>query len=230
MTKNELVISQVIEIKKSIADFMVTLADYANKNDCLHITQQQKSFFAFISKQIIFLKEIYERKHDYNLKVLISDYYNYIVSIIKNETRYIYVNERSIIENYVRWLTYIDIEEDYITNNSFIKLKEKKDILKLTDAEFSLIKNEYTVSCGYIHGSKLLNDNLTYVFCQCISNTGQLKNQNNYFKNIINMIKLFNKMVVCMYYELLDITFFRRKSVLKYLIGDKLVDMIFSYR
>lgn len=225
MFRDELIISQINEIKKSIAMFTNELSDYSKEVNHGFLTQQEKDFFSFISKQIIFLKEVYEIHRNYNIKVLISDYYNYIVSIIKNEHRYIYLNERSIIENYTRWIVGVDVEVDHITTKIFEKLKKQ---MSLSDVDYSLIKEEYTVSCGYIHGSTLLNDNLSYVFRQCISNVVVFKNIGSYFNKIIKMIKIYDKLIILTYPDLIDHSFFRRKSVLQYLIGAENVDLLFE--
>lgn len=228
MFKDDLIISQIDEIKKYIDRFIEELSSYSNETCIKSITKQEKDFFSFISKQIIFLKELYKIYSSYEIKVLISDFYNYIVSIIKNEHRYIYVNERSIIENYTRLIVNVDTGEDYITLNVFNKLKSKKFVTLLKQDEFSLIKSEYAVSCEYIHGSKLLNDNLAYVFRECISNVVVFKNKNNYIQKIIKLIKIFNRLLVSTYPEFIDCSFYRRKSVLSYLIGSHNVDLLFS--
>lgn len=225
MFRDELIIAQINEIKKAIYDFNFELEKYANKVGNHILSKNEVSFFSFISKQIVFLKNIYAYENNYKIKVLISDYYNYIVSIIKNEHRYMYVNERSIIENYTRWIVSTDVEINYITTQVFEDLRTKSDI---SNSEYSLIKSAYTTSCGYIHGSKLLNDNLSYVFNECIANDLKIKKINCYFDNIKKIIKIYNRLIITTYPELINDCFFRRKSVLKYLIGNELLDLLFD--
>ena len=75
-----------------------------------------------LTDNILFFKELYRfDKSKYFLEVLVSDIFSYIISIINGEKRYIFLNERSIIENYIRYL----MKEDYIKENTFDKLKEK---------------------------------------------------------------------------------------------------------
>lgn len=83
----------------------------------------------------------------YFYKVLISDLYYFILSIIKREMRYMYVNERSIIENYMRAIMQISLQDDHITEAIFQKMRNKNFLCDFTDAEYSLIKNEYVTSC-----------------------------------------------------------------------------------
>lgn len=222
--KDEIIIYQINEIKNKIKDFIIELDKFSMCSCNSSLSQKEKDFFAFLSKQIIFLKNIYEFENKYSIKVLISDYYNYIISIVKGEHRYMYVNERSIIENYTRLVTSISVDVNYITSDVFDKLRKHPDI---SSKEYSLIKSEYCNSCGYIHGSKLLNNDLAYVFKECIIGYGKVRNINNYFDNIIKIIKTYNRILILSYSELIDNCFFRKKSVLKYLIGNNNVEILF---
>lgn len=225
MFRDELIISQINDIKKDISDFSSELISYSEKIGNHVLSQNEISFFSFISKQIVFLKNIYICNHNYLIKVLISDYYNYIVSIIRNEHRYMYVNERSVIENYTRWIVSTEVEINYITTRVFDDFKTKTSIC---EQEYALIKSAYTNSCGYIHGSKLLNDNLAYVFKECITNDLKIRNINSYFENIIKIIKTYNRLIILTYPNLIDECFYRRKSVLKYLLGADLLELLFK--
>lgn len=227
---NELVFSQINEIKTSISQFMSSLSDYSILNRLNTITQQQKNFFTFISKQIIFVKEVYNYYPDRKLKVIISDYYNYIVSIIKGENRYLYLNERSIIEGYTRWIVSINVEQNHVTSELIAQLKDNMYINSLTNNEYNLIREEYVTSCGFIHGSTVLDNNLSYVFHECISNNFKLKNMNSYFQKIIKIIKIYNRLIISNQTECIDTVFWGRKSVLEYLIGKDSVEILFKVR
>ena len=225
MFRDELIISQINDIKKAISDFSSELVAYSEEIGNHKLSQNEISFFSFISKQIVFLKNIYTCNYNYLIKVLISDYYNYIVSIIKNEHRYMYVNERSIIENYTRWIVSTEVEINHITTQVFDDFKTQTSIC---EKDYALIKSAYTNSCGYIHGSKLLNDNLAYVFKECITNDLEIRNINSYFANIIKIIKIYNRLIILTYPSLIDECFFRRKRVLKYLLGEVLLELLFQ--
>lgn len=227
---NELVLSQINEIKVSISRFMDSLSEYSKSNKLNAITQQQKNFFIFISKQILFIKEIYNYCKDRKLKVLISDYYNYIVSIIKNENRYLHLNERSIIEGYTRWIVSVNIEQNHVTSELIEQLKDNTYINPLTNDEYSLIKSEYIMSCGFIHGSNVLDHDLSYVFQECVLNNSQLKNINNYLQKIIKIIKIYNRLIISNQTENIDTIFWSRKSLLEYLIGKDNVEILFDIR
>lgn len=227
---NEMILSQINEMKISVSNFINILSDYSKSNKLISITQQEKNFFEFISKQILFLREVYSLYPLYILKVLISDYYNYILCIIRTENRYMYLNERSIIESYTRWILSTTVEQNHVTSELIAQLKKHTCTNGLTDAEYSLIKSEYVISCGFIHGSRLLNSNLSYVFKECISNYSTLKNINCYFQKIIRIIKIFNRLVISNMTEQIDAAFWNKKSVLEYLIGKENVNILFQLR
>lgn len=215
---DEFIKTQIDAIKRSINDFIVRLSDFALEEVSRKLTSTEQEFFRFISKQIIFLKQLLENYDKYEIKVLISDFYNLIISIIKNEDRCIYLHERSIIENYTRLIVNDSIRNNYIMSNSFGKLREiKKASRIISDDEYSLIKSEYRVSCGYVHGSELLNDNLVYVFNELVSNDMPLKNRNNYFQRMIKLVKIYNRLLYFTHNNDVDNSFHRRKSVLTFL-------------
>lgn len=136
----------------------------------LDLKQYDCDFFAFISKHILFFKylNLTDLENNY-LKTIISDFYYYIISILKDEIRYMYLNERSILENYTRLITKTSINSDHVTQNSFDALKTFSNNLGYDISEYSLLHSEYTTSCGYVHGSEKLTHALSYVFDDCIN-------------------------------------------------------------
>lgn len=227
---NEFLLSTINEIKRSISQFVDLLSEYALSNGLDALSQAEEGFFVFISKQILFLKDLNNCYPDFKLKVLISDYYNYIVSIIRNENRYLYLNERSIIEGYTRFIVNVNVEQDHVTSGLIAQLKNNIYINALSNDEYGLIKSEYSTSCGFIHGSRLLNGNLSYYFNECVSNFPALKNINSYYQKIIKIIKIFNRMIISNRTEQIDTIFWSKKSILEYLIGKENVDILFSLR
>lgn len=217
-------------IKRDIKSFSNELIKYGNKQN-KHLNVKDTSFFNFISKRIVFLKFLYRgeysNKKKYFYKVLISDYYNLIISLIKSEVRYIYVNERSLIENYTRLLTSTTIEEDRVTGKIINSLKSKEYLFKLTEDDFSLIKSEYSISSGYIHGGLILDKSLLYIFEEFTKNKWTLRETNDYYERVQKMIKTFDKMMVSEFHEFINSCFHRRKSVLEYLLGNETLELLF---
>lgn len=62
------------------------------------------------------------------------------MTILTEQIRYMYLNERSIIENYVRLIVNKNVESDHVTENVFNELKNQTYKYNFTDEEYSLIK------------------------------------------------------------------------------------------
>ena len=192
------------------------------------LTQEEKAFFVFISKHIIFFKYLYEGMGNmYFFKVIISDLYYYTLSILKNETRYIYLNERSIIENYTRAVIRKTVEADHVTENLFLKIKDLEFSFDFTEQDYSLIKSEYTTSCGYIHGSSLLDGDLSFVLEKCLENSKFIKDINKYHERIRKIFKIYDKMLISEYGNSISSCFHRQKTIFEYLLGEDCLDLLF---
>lgn len=228
--KDDMTYNEIDSTKSNISSFIVKLVEFAEENH-IQLDQADKGFFTLIAKHIVFWKYMYwENRKGRFYRVLISDAYNYIVSIIKREVRYMYVNERSIIENYVRLIINKTLEEDHVTDKAFREIKEGTYLFVLNDADYSLIKSEYNTSCSYIHGGKALDENLSFALDECIKLEQEFKDKNKYYVRIQRVLKLFDQMLVSTYTEEIDGVFFRRKSLLEYLIGKECVELLFLRR
>ena len=121
--------------------------------------EKKKSIKKEINDLISFLEEKYgkldERENNFEIKLLISDFYYFIISYLNLEGRYVALNLRSIIENYIRLLLNKVSEEYHIEHNSFIELKEKYN---LSNDDNSLVYDTYIKSGRYIDGGKVLKD------------------------------------------------------------------------
>lgn len=114
---------ELSRIKYNIDDFLNIISQRNNLNDYQQI---DKEFFSFLSKHIIFFRYLYNNNDQtYFYKVLISDLYCLILSIIQNNIRYIYLNERSIIENYMRAIMQEKMKDNQVTSAIFNKMNEE---------------------------------------------------------------------------------------------------------
>lgn len=81
----------------------------------------------FIIKKIIFFKILTDPAYK-NLNIffsrLISDLYCILDCINKGEIRYYFFNYRSFIENYLRLLMNVTVEENHITQDVFLQFKK----------------------------------------------------------------------------------------------------------
>ena len=224
--KQEMTYSELDEIKNNIKDFIFEIENVSKKYN-FDFKESDRSFFSFIAKHIIFMKYLHNKKDIY-YNVLISDFYYLILSIIRSEIRYMYVNERSIIENYMRLVMMISVEDNHITKAVFEQMKEFMNNQKFADSCFSLIRAEYRDACEYIHGGEVLSNSLAYVFDECERQVGILKNRNKYYERFESVIKTFDRLIVIRKVEYVDECFHRRKTILKYLIGEGQVDLLFE--
>lgn len=226
MISSDMTHNEIIAAKKDVQDFIHLVKNVALSQKS-ELEQVDIDFFSFLSKQIIFLKNLYfGAGKPYIIAVLISDYYNYILAIIKNEHRYIYLNERSMLENYVRLILYKMVEDDFHVGKMLQTLKTNfPDILKSDD--FSLLKSEYRKASSYIHGGEELSKSLATCFDDCLNRKIQFENKNSYYKNVKKLLKLNVKLLIRKYLELVNGVFHRRKSLLGYLLGNSMVNFLF---
>lgn len=151
MINDDMTYNEISLLKSDISSFIEYLSNYSHQEN-FSISQNDKDFFSFLCKRICFFKIINQMSQPiYSAKVLISDFYNLIITIIKNQKRYIYLNERSIIENYMRLILSTSLENDHITLNLFNKLQSNHTDIFTKDT-FSLLKSEYRMSCSFVHG------------------------------------------------------------------------------
>lgn len=219
---------EIKEIKSNIKQFLDEIQKIAQIQQ-FEYAQKDHDFFSFIAKHIIFFKYLYKgAQGTYFYKVLISDLYYLILSIIKCEMRYMYVNERSIIENYMRAIMGVSLENGHITESIFQEMRAKNFQCDFTEAEYSLIKNEYVTSCGYIHGGDILNDNLVYVFDECISNNFAIKERSKYYIRLQNVLKIFDRLIIAEKTLYISGCYHRKKSIMEYLVGKDQVELLFE--
>lgn len=226
--KEDMTYNEIDLVKSNISLFTEFLKKFAESEGRILI-QADIDFFSLLSKHIIFYKYMYiddcPLGHFY--KVLISDCYYLILSIIRNEMRYIYVNERSIIENYARLIINKTVEENHVTEQILGGIKVQYNGI-LTDAEFSLIKSEYAMSCSYIHGGDVLGSVLSDAFNECIKNNQKFKDKNKYYVRVQRLLKSFDNILIVAYKYEVSGAFHRRKSLLEYLLGKDSVNLLFK--
>lgn len=189
------------------------------------------SFFSALCKRILFFKYLHNSNYssDKYFRILISDLYYMIQAIINCDIRYLYLNERSMIENYTRLIVKVDLENDYVTRNTFNILEAEMKTLFNDDCQYSLIKNEYTIACNYVHGGDLLKDDLVEYFKECYEKKGGLKDRNKYYNRVLDVIKIFERVLIYKCHDYIDGVFSRKKSVLEYLIGKEATDTLVEY-
>lgn len=225
---DDMTYQEITRIKSNIQSFVEKINELSQEFD-FDFQQSDKSFFSFIAKHIVFFKYLSEGdSSNFSYKVLISDFYYIILAIVKGEVRYMYVNERSIIENYLRSIIDISVQDNHVTDRVFQELRLKKFHYNFTDKEYSLIRSEYCTSCEYIHGSNILNDNLALVLDECVNKRFTIAERNKYYIRIQDVLKSFDRLLISENALFVSGCFHRKKSVLSYLLGTEPLDLLFQ--
>ena len=122
---DDMTYQETARIKSNIQSFVEKIKELSQEFD-FDFQQLDGNFFSFIAKHIVFFKYLSEGdSSNFSYKVLISDFYYIILAIVKGEVRYMYVNERSIIENYLRSIMDISVQDNHVTDNVFQELRQK---------------------------------------------------------------------------------------------------------
>ncbi|WP_088052527.1 hypothetical protein [Virgibacillus dakarensis] len=185
------------------------------------LDELERNNLRFVLKKLVFLKYLVRQSDgDFRYQALISDIMYLISSIKKGETRYYYFNLRSIIEQALRIINNIN-STDTITNSDIMeKTKELIEANKLV-INLDIIKDEYKTSCLYVHGSENANMNLAEFYDSCINHNNQLENIHQKLTVLIKLLKKLFDLILIIQNPIVDAAFHRRKSILKFLVGDQ---------
>ncbi|MFB8676932.1 hypothetical protein [Enterococcus gallinarum] len=228
----DLTYNEIKRVKNDLREFDNYLYSLAMKKG-VDISENDISFFNFIGKRIIFFKYFKsgssEKSLEHFCKVIISDLYNLLLSILDEKYRYVYLNERSIIENYCRLILNRTIENDHITSSLFESLKEIV-FEEFNQDEYSLLKSEYTTACEFVHGGEVISNSLMFVLEEYESYSWSKKEKNEYYDRIRRIFKFLEKLLVSQYTDYVDGCFLRRKSLLEFLLNKDILDIIFQNR
>lgn len=200
-------------IEKEIKDLISFLEEKYRKLD-----EREKNFIRFLSKHIIFFKNFSNLENNFEIKLLISDFYYFIISYLNLEGRYVALNLRSIIENYIRLLLNKVSEEYHIEYNSFIELKK---MYNLSKDDNSLVYDTYVKSCRYIHGGKVLEETLK-LDIENLKENGSDKMFDS-FEAVEKLLKTLDELLMknCMMLILIERDFHRKRKLISILLGEK---------
>lgn len=212
------------ELCKEEIDNLISYVENYNGNfNYISMDQKTIEFYRFISKQVIFFKFILKAyPKTYSIQVIVSDFLSLIVNDLKLETRYYYLNQRSIIENYMRMILKDQSNITHITKQSFKDLKEQNQ-LELNEIEYNRIINEYKIACSFIHGGNFLQEHLVSNFEECVDNKTQISERKRKGKisQFFEMVNILNKLFLIHNSEEIDNSFHRNKVTLEYLMGKR---------
>lgn len=218
--------------KEEINNLIKYIEDYVFKTKGSTIDNRTKEFYRVISKQIIFFKYILNAyPQTYFIKVVISDFLSLILNDVKLETRYYYLNQRSIIENYIRMILKDEQYVTHITSKSFLDLKQQNQS-NLSEKEYNKIVNEYKIACSYIHGGNFLKDYLVSNFEECLESKTKIseRKRKSQITQFIDLISILNRLFLITNTEEIDSSFHRSKVTLEYLMGKQYIDLFYAIR
>ena len=218
---------ELTRIKSEIQSFKQSLKEVAPFYE-FELTPSDDSFFGFIAKHIVFFKYLaltaLTANDKFYLKILISDSYSLILSILENRVRYSYLNERSIIENFVLFTLYQLPTKCRISAPIMNEYRYK---MNLTDSDYSLLKSEYRTACGYIHGNDEFTNYLATHWKECILRRNKnIGDRFQYYARLVKIFKILDRSLIRYRAEYVNGAFHRKKSLMCYLVGKPQVDTL----
>ena len=221
MQKYDLTIKEIIDVKSEIKEFVSIEFNVLRELD--------KNNLMFILKKIVFLKYLARQvSWDYRINAITSDIMYLIRSMKTGEERYYYFNLRSIIEHILRIVNDID-STNTISNSDVMELTQNLITIKKARINMALIKDEYTKSCLYIHGSEKARMDLANFYENCLEDKGMIKEISSKLTILVKLLKELFDLILISQNSNIDAAFFSRKTVLKYLIGDNSYSIFEKY-
>ena len=228
--------------KKKISELL------QNIEEKYKLSQEEKDFIRSFSKKIMFLKELYYLKFFFNnenkkyyVEQMISDCFYIINTFLEVDSRYFYLNYRSIIEQFCGLFNNILLSNERIlmhyelsTINNFININNLKNEKK-QKLDYSLLKSCYSKACMYVHGNPNA-DYLNISFFQEIeafktpNADKQIKTRKEMKNDIENLFNILLILLSYKYSEIISNLFFRKKEILKFYIGEFCYEIIKNYK
>lgn len=203
---------------RGIKEEIQTFVDEVFKPNTEHV----RNYFINICKKVVLTKYLDRQvQTDYRYKALLSDLCYLLNSIECGEIRYFYLNVRSIIEQSLR-IT-VDVEStDSMTFNELVEklIKLKESVGRTLQINTDIIQEEYAKACLYIHGNSLANMELAEFYMNTFGQTKTIEKLDVKLHQLCSVLKSIFSLLLISKSEMVDGAFHRRKTILKYLIGD----------
>lgn len=224
---DENTLSEIREMKSQIKSVVEKLKSISSEQQ-IEIKEIDIEFLHFILKKILFFKNLYlywdNEKSKQKIKNIVSDLFFLIFSIFESKERYSYLNIRSIIENFARLIVFKNsLEDEHITKVILAKQKEK-----ISEEDYSFIVSEYRICCEYIHGGTRIDSTLILLIQEYFSKNKLTENRNKFYERLIKLIIIYEKVIITEFPNHVSGIFHRRKEILKFLIGDKNLELLFN--
>lgn len=221
--------SEYLYVKEDIAEF-VDMLGYTNQEDL--------ELLRFISKKIIFLKDIksvipeIDDSVSFYINQIISDLIYLIESYQKNELRYTYLNMRSLIEGFARLFSLVESGTNKVSMTLLLEnINEYINLNDLVDSngkklEYSRLKSLYKECCLYVHGNIKANFSLLEYYKEIQNKSITLQQKRKLNSDIKFLINVLITIACYRFSSPLNDIFFRGKLKLEFLIGKENVSLI----
>ncbi|BCC18520.1 TPA: hypothetical protein ACLE2C_003584 [Bacillus paranthracis] len=183
------------------------------------LEELEKNNLRFVLKRVVFLKYLIRQSSDFRFEALTSDIIHLISSIKKGESRYYYFNLRSIIEQALRIVNNID-STNTIPNTSIMEKTKKLVDASQVSINLDVIQDEYNTSCLYVHGNENADMNLAEFYQNCIEHNNQIQHLPRKLKVLVKLLNELFDLILISQNAIVDAAYHRRKSILKFLVGN----------
>lgn len=204
--------NQIPDLKLEINNYVSML----NKDSIF----KDESKIRAISKYILFLKQLgsdshYKRAMIYDLLCLMN-------SLTNNSKRNFYQTYRSFIENFIRFILKLDDTDNTGVRELFKNLKDHFNHNNDTDRIINYLNGEYGKCCNYVH-SNIEADMKLFQYYKDILESDEMNHRTivKLVNSILTLLKTLTNFILITSPLLVDSSFFRYKSELKFLIGEK---------
>lgn len=202
-----------------IPDLKLEINNYINMLNRDSIFKDESKIRA-ISKYILFFKQLgsdshYKRAMIYDLLCLMN-------SLTKNSKRNFYQIYRSFIENFIRFTLMLDDNDNTGVRELFKTLKKQFNYNNDTEIIINYLNGEYGKCCNYVHSSIDADIQLFQYYKDILeSDEMNYKTILQLVNTILTLLKMLTNFVLITSPLIIDSSFFRYKSELKFLIGEK---------
>lgn len=200
------------EFRLDINNFMVILNSNKDFKD--------ESKLRCIVKHIIFFKNLGEDSH--YKRFMIYDLLMLMNSLTQNSKRNFYQIYRSLIENFIRFILKLEDTDSTGVRDLFKLLKERFDTCDETEEIITYINGEYGKCCDYVHSNVDAKLDIFQHYKEIVEsdemNEATLNSLINSLLTLVQKLTLFTLITSPL---MIDSCFFRCKSDLRFLIGEK---------
>lgn len=205
-------------------------------NEFKELSTEDEDLFRFISKKIIFLKEIKSNIVNttmiYYIDQLISDLMYLIASYYQGKVRYFYLNVRSVIEAFARLFSEVETGTNRITMTNlldnvlnYININDLRNN-KEKSLDYDRLKGLYRESCLYVHGNVNANYSLIEYYNDLLSEEITIAQKRKMGNDIKFLLSILIDISCYRYATTLNNVFFKGKPKLVYLIGEFGVEVV----